>query len=307
MTNKTLDNNQIKPILRSLLQKAVRRGNKELIERIIKYLFSIQDHDWLRKRLGVMVFEESWAYANKLNFENKEEYILNQYLSLSETIKNKDVAGLGLFAYNYSEGITKNLNYIDKEKLKYIKHISQGIKRPVDFWNWVKDESKNDFDKSIFIEKSHQAFKKASWAWDKAFIISGAYLAIVEGLPEVKISNLIIDCPYWLGIDKHTEIGRNYLKVLSNKNNINIDIVYTLSFYLEGAICNEIEPSYWWTKEIELILNNINMSFKDAQILWNKLKIDFVNSLQGQLKSIDENLNIISKINIDTLEQMELF
>lgn len=302
-----MDDNQIKSILRSLLQKAVRRGNKELVQKVVLYLFSIQDHDWLRKRLAVIVFEECWTFANKLNFENKEEYILNQYLSLTETIKNKDAAGLGLFSYNYSEGLIKNIKYVEKDKIKYIKHVAQAINRPNDFWNWVKSESKNDFDKSDFIDKSYQSFKKASWAWDKAFIISGAYLAIIEDLPKTKLSNLKSEAPYWLGIDKHTEIGRNYLKILANKNNISLEIIYLLSFYLEGAICNEIEENYWWNKENEIILDNINMSFLEAYNLWSKLKDDFVNSLKEEIKILDDKLNSISETNINTLEQMKLF
>ena len=49
----------------SLITKAVRRGNVDLVEKTFNYLINIagQRH-WLKNRLAVIGYEECWQYAN---------------------------------------------------------------------------------------------------------------------------------------------------------------------------------------------------------------------------------------------------
>ncbi len=71
---------------RSLLQKAVRRGNEELTEKVVKYLTNVGDTIWLKNRFPIIVFEECWTYTG------------NHYNVLARTVKNKNAAGLGALA-----------------------------------------------------------------------------------------------------------------------------------------------------------------------------------------------------------------
>ena len=45
---------------RSLVQKAVRRGNSLLVEKVASHLYAIEDHAWLRQRVVVITYEECW-------------------------------------------------------------------------------------------------------------------------------------------------------------------------------------------------------------------------------------------------------
>ena len=45
---------------RSLLQKAVRRGNHTLVAKVVDHLYEIDDIKWLKRRVGVIIVEECW-------------------------------------------------------------------------------------------------------------------------------------------------------------------------------------------------------------------------------------------------------
>ena len=62
-------------IIKSLLQKAVRRADVELTEKVVKYLISIDEFKWLKSRLAVIAYEECWTFGSQLyNDQNKHEY-----------------------------------------------------------------------------------------------------------------------------------------------------------------------------------------------------------------------------------------
>jgi hypothetical protein len=88
----------------SLIQKAVRRDNVELVEKLFKYLLANNQKNWLKDRLVVMVYEECWSYAEKLDIICSDGKLLEQYKFLTSTIKNKNACGLAELALKSSEG-----------------------------------------------------------------------------------------------------------------------------------------------------------------------------------------------------------
>lgn len=300
---------QKKSIIRSLLQKAVRRGNIETLKKCFFYLLNNGDQDWLRKRLFVIIFEEASNYSLNINFENKPEYILKQYLELSSLVKNKNSCSLGILSYYLSEGDKSVFWNLNKEEIKHINNISHAIKRPKDFWNWAINESKNNFKKSNFLNNAYSSFKKVSWPWDKAFIIGAAYLSLFEDIYELNYSKKIIDLPSWVGIDKHTAIGKNAIKSIAYKNNINEEILLYLSFHFEGSICNEIsENSYWLEKEINWNFKKLNLDYNQGKKIWENILPQLINTLKKENDLINHELNSIdTNISLTNLEQMKLF
>ena len=92
----------------SLIQKAVRRGNVELVEKVFNYLCDKKGQDkWLRNRLAVIGYEECWPYANELDYSCGDYKLLEQYKAITCRVKNKDCDGLAYLA--------KRLNQWNKE------------------------------------------------------------------------------------------------------------------------------------------------------------------------------------------------
>lgn len=294
-------------IMRSLLQKAVRRNDSELIKKIIAYLIHNNDQEWIRKRLAVMVYEDSWAYGMNVSFENKPEFLISQYLNLAETVKNKEACSLGLMAFIVSEGDKSILYNLSKEEIKHIKYLVHAIQRPNDFWSWIIKETSNDFNKSKFISKSFESVKKASWQWDKSFVIAGAYLAFINEVPKISISKFKIDTPLWVGIDKHTYQGKKAIRTAANQKNINEEIALWVSFQCEGAICNEVEEGLWFKKLLNWELNKYRLSLDEANNIWDELKPNIKLLLADEIEIINTQLTNIKESSISSYEQISLF
>ncbi|MCB9250705.1 MAG: hypothetical protein H6613_20275 [Ignavibacteriales bacterium] len=84
-------NEQNLQVEHSLLQKAVRRGQVEVVDKVVKYLLSVGDSRWLSKRLAVIIYEECWPLGNQITEGN----LLEQYKNLALTQKNKDACRVG--------------------------------------------------------------------------------------------------------------------------------------------------------------------------------------------------------------------
>lgn len=302
-----MESNTLK-IMRSFLQKAVRRGDINLTEKIVIYLLNNDDIDWLRKRLAAITFEESWAYGSEISYEKEAQVIINHYKNLSSTVKNKNASGLGLLAYSYFNGDKSVFNMVDKEHFKYIKFVGEALKRPNDFWNWAINETKSNPTKSVFINNAFDSSKKASWLWDKAFVIAAAYLAIADDLPKIQYSKINNKAPYWVGIDKHTQAGKQAILKVADENRINPDIALSLSFYFEGAVCNETEDSLWWDKTVLWEMKKLNLEIEQGQKIWNQMKDKVEKLLEPESLKIHNELKDIKlseKFNLS--EQMKLF
>lgn len=295
-------------IMRSLLQKAVRRGDTDLTEKIVIYLLNNDDLEWLRKRLAAVTFEETWPYGLQVSYDRNAQTLINHYINIAKLVKNKEAAGLGSFAYELSTDSKSFLNVITKEDYKHIKIVSEAVKRPNDFWDWALKTTKDNHQKSTFIANSLDSFKKASWMWDKAFVIAAAYLAINNDIPKLIDSEIKIDCPYWVGIDKHTQTGKQAIRKAAQQLYIDPDKAGTISFYLEGAICNQLQDSYWWNKEFNWKMSMINLEINQAQEIWNKLKVKISAILAPESEIIGKALNNIKlDEKFDTKEQLGLF
>lgn len=295
-------------IMRSLLQKAVRRGDNDLTEKIVIYLLNNNDLEWVRRRLASITFEEAWSYGMQVNYERNPQILINHYLHLSSMVKNKEANGLGSLAYDFFSGNKAFLNFLDKDDFRHIKIVSEGIKRPNDFWDWAIKTVNNNHRKSTFINNAFDSFKKVSWLCDKAFIIAAAYLAINNDIPEIIPSKIMLVTPYWVGIDKHTQPGKQIIKKVAYEMNIDVEKALCLSFYFEGALCNQIQSNFWWNKEVSLKIQNLGLSLEQAQEIWNKLKIRVSHLLTEESLKVEQALeNIKLSDKFDTKEQLGLF
>jgi hypothetical protein len=111
-------------VMRSLLQKAVRRGNTEMVNSVLQYFLQTVQDKWLRNRLAVITTEECWSYLNEVNYSS----LIHHYNQLTTAIKNKDAAGLGSLALAY-----KDKSYFVPSDLS-IMEVADLLQRPNYFW-----------------------------------------------------------------------------------------------------------------------------------------------------------------------------
>lgn len=274
-----------------------------MTKKTINYIIANGDFDWLRKRLAVVTFEECWTYGLEVSYDKDEEIITNHYLKIVKTIKNKNAAGLGSLAYALSAG--DNSVFFGNNSDKAIKKISEAIKRPKDFWDWARNQNLDDKRKKI-VENADKGFRKAGWPWDRAFAQAAAYLAITDEIPRTEYieTKSIKEFPYWVGIDKHTQEGKQAIREAAKQISFNANKALWLAFYFESAKCNEIKNSPWWDREISWRMKKLELTKKEGENIWEQLKpivIELLKTESEKLKEKIEKTKHILKNNPTTL------
>ena len=254
---------------RSLLQKAVRRGCPDLVGRTAAHLFDIEDKSWLPSITAVITFEECWQTALRWNYSPELIDIIDQLSFSSEVVKNKQAAGLGSLAYALTQD---DRSVLDGHKLgDDILKVARGLDDPKKFISRLKDQSLDESSR-ILLESAQKGIKKASWPWDKAFVVAAAYLAVKDGVSSIEKSDIEIDIdnfPFWAAIDKHTEDGKQVLKKTAAELKQNQNRVSWCSFYFESAVLNEFQLSNWWELEMTWRLGKTGLSIDQGIDLWH--------------------------------------
>ena len=118
-------------IERSLLQKAVRRGNEAVVEKALKYLFSVDDTAWLKKRLFVIAYEECWTLGNELTATN----LTKDYKKITKSVKNKNAAGLASLAWHCRNGDLDILQGMTSEDIDNVNRLLMGLNHRINIGN----------------------------------------------------------------------------------------------------------------------------------------------------------------------------
>ena len=122
----------------SLITKAVRRGNVELVEKVFKHLLSKEGQDkWLKKRLAVIGYEECWPYANTLDFTCNNYQLLQQYKAFAVKVKNKDCDLLAYLANRVNDWEETAIRGNSTQRVA-IQSVANGLKDDSKFWNWLE-------------------------------------------------------------------------------------------------------------------------------------------------------------------------
>src|SRR5262249_34282466 len=123
------------PCLRSLLQKAARRGYLGIVASTARTLNAIGDGTWLRSRAVGITFEECWPLASRLNLSRDPESKLAALAGVTGAVKHKDAAGLGALAFAYHEGDSSMVDVVPDEW--GLRVVSEALKRPEPFFEWA--------------------------------------------------------------------------------------------------------------------------------------------------------------------------
>jgi hypothetical protein len=252
--------------VRSLLQKAARRGYSQVVELALARLTQSGDRTWLRSRTVVITFEECWPLAALLPTDNESTKKRDHLIRVSHACKQKDAAALGALAYAYGEGDRSMLDLLPEARLLQI--ASEALKRPRDFFQWALSQSGGHLNTDIILSAQHY-LSVATWPWDKACILAGALLAAVNQVPIVAPSDPPTDAfPYWVALDKHTPSGKAAIAEIAKEMRCGYRRLIWASFYCESARVNRLLESPWWNAERTWRLQRAGLSVDAAENLW---------------------------------------
>lgn len=265
-----------KAFYRSLLQKAVRRGDTELVDLVANHMHLCGDGQWVRRRASIITFEECYTMAINIPFEGEFSDVVNHLLLLAESAKHKNASGLGTLGYALYGGNQGVLEGLNPAEAYCIRLVAAAIQRPENFWDWIFERVKElDIINYFFVKVAKKAYCQTGFPWDKAIIQAGAYLSTVEEISNFKKNSEVKQknqCSPWIAFDKHTPQGREVLKKTSNVYGISYEKLSTINFYYESSICNLVSPSAWWDKEINWSLKRINLGHSEAFKVWSEVK-----------------------------------
>jgi hypothetical protein len=282
---------EIQQICRSLLQKGVRRSAVAVVEQAVVYLLEQGDAVWLRNRLAVVACEEVPGYVAKLDLSTDEQCLLKQYQDMAGAVKNKNAAGLGGLAASLEQGYRQVLS-ADEAANRSLKVIVQAIRRPPDFWAWLKRVEMADSARAV-IDKAEAAFKLSALPGDKVFMLACAYLAASEGAPPLlpAAKERSADFPYWIAIDKHTAVGKQALAACATALGVNPQSLGTLQYYLEGAQCHDLESSPWWQREQAWVLAREGLAGIQGEALWREARAYLHEHLGEHTQQLQDELS----------------
>lgn len=270
--------NQLRPLLRSLLQKTVRRGYADLSQKVAFILASRGDSTWLQARTGVIVFEECWPCAHLLSSSTPAAVTLRE---VTLAVKNKDAAGLGSLAHAAAEG---DITAIEQARdPTAVKIVAAAMKRPESFFKWATNECSSEAQAAVVLA-AQRFYTQASWPWDKAFMAAGAYLSSQFGVPQVLRSEqaAYMPFPYWAAVDKHTPQGKTALRKVALALRLSELHLQWASFYFESARTQIMARSSWWECESKWRFAALGLSLEAAEDMWAKAAPHVESAVQDQ-------------------------
>ncbi len=272
--------------VRSLLQKAVRRGYAQVVELALARLDRSGDKTWLRSRAIVITFEECWPLAASLSIDRELSSKRNALLSVAKAAKQKDAAGLGALAHAYQEGDQSMLDCVpDRYQLRI---VSEALQRPGDFFEWILSRSRTQRSTDV-IRSSERYLPAATWPWDKACILAGALLATLGDMPTMEPAETQPgEFPYWVALDKHTPEGKVALTEAAKEVKSSYRRLIWASFYCESTRVNRLLPSPWWDAERTWRLRRAGLSADAAEELWSRARPLVRQRLEGKAASLKE-------------------
>lgn len=239
-----------------------------MVKATIAFLASRQDIPWLKKRVGVIVFEECWPAASRWSTRGDVTLLTKDLMHISQCAKFKDAAGLGSLAYALHEKDrhVRNVTH-DHDSLEY---VSSMLDKPREFWPQMLEMCDSSEQRAI-VDAARVAHSRAGWPWDRAFAIAAGFLATREITPNIPFAEpRDAEFPYWVAIDRHTAAGKSALRDTAKRLKISPTLLSWVSFYRESAMTNHLRPSPWWKAERDWRLGKVGVDKDKASEIWGE-------------------------------------
>jgi hypothetical protein len=297
---------------RSLLQKAVRRGNDRLVVTTCALLesFGPREKGWVRDRAAVITFEECWPLGGFLVFNKRFHSKVAALVRAARSVKAKDATGLGLLAHRLTEGAKSVLDGSVEDR--HLRIVAEAIERPEDFWGWAKISAAEAGQASAALVDRSRHFRNAGMPRDRAIIQAGAYLALRAPIPSIRPT----ECreksfPYWVALDGHTPEGRRVLKDIARDLHIHLSQLEWVNYYFDGAAAGDALPSYWWDRYCRWRFDQVGIPPEEAHLLWDPVRPQVIEALAEDSSLLHRDIYRWKMAHLDRIEfltqQVDLF
>jgi len=295
---------------RSLLQKAVRRGNTELVYTASALIESLDGRSatWLETRTAVIMFAECWPLAAEMLFTKPFHSKVAALLRVAHCQKARDATGLGFLAYAMDRGDDTVLAGVSDDKA--VRLIAKAIRQPADFWSWISEQPAEGRRKSL-IEKAFR-YREGGRPHDKTVVQAAAYLALTTPPPEINPALAPEGAfPYWVVFDRHTAEGKRVLRDVARDLHMPIALLEWSLFYYEGAVANADAPSPWWQTYCRWHFERLGMPPAEAHLLWEPARDQIIDALAEDSQRLQSDLYRWKLGNLERIDalkrQVELF
>lgn len=295
---------------RSLLQKAVRRGNVDLVFTTSALLATLGRLEKMRFRTqaAAITFEECWPLGAKLVFNKKFHSKVAALVRVAQSVKARDATGLGYLAFALAEGDATVLRGDAEDRA--VKIVARAVQRPDDFWQWTASEKKAT-DQKAFFQTAHR-FRNAGTSRDRAVVRAAAYLAVTAGIPPARLAPPSEQkFPFFITFDRHTPEGRRVLRDVARDLHIRLPQLEWTCFYFEGSAPNAAAPSQWWDRLCQWYFKKIDLPPSEAHLLWQPAKGQVMDGLAEDSRRLKNELYKWKLANLERIEylkrQVEIF
>lgn len=318
-------NTDADPRFRSLLYKAVRRGNAELIlttSAMISQRWPEQKSA-LRDRVAVISLQECWPLGKALVFNRRFHSKVAALVRVAGVEKNREAAGLAYLGYLLSRGDRSVL--LGDEQDRDIQIIAGAMIRPDDFWKWIETQSAAEECQQFLNQVSR--FKGSGHARGRAVVAAAAYLAARMKIEQPGSAPLEMEpFPYWIVFDRHTTQGRRVLRDIARDLHVPLPQLEWNLFYFEGAKTHGEVGSFWWDRYCRWRFDSIGIPMPEAHLLWEPVRPQVEGALAEDAKGLHreiyqwkmEHLSLVDELrhqvevfneNIDGVrtDQLEIF
>jgi hypothetical protein len=286
---------------RSLLQKAVRRGNVDLVFTVSALIESLGPKQklWFASQAAIITFEECWPLGAELAFNKRFHSKAAAIISVTRAMKSRDAAGLGNLAHALWEGDQTVISGSSDDK--HIKILANAIERPKDFWKWIVSQKTTD--RQYALIKNAIKYRKAGSPRDRAVLQAAAYLVVSDDFPEITLLDPSDQkFPYWIVFDRHTPEGHRVLRDISRDLHIPLPQLEWSIFYFEGAKANAETRSNWWRRHSQWYFQKIGLPVEEAHLLWDPAKPQVMEDLKEESRQLQ---NSLYKWKISNLERID--
>ena len=295
---------------RSLLQKAARRGNADLVYTTSAWIESLgqKAKNWYTAHAAIITFEECWPLGAQLAFNKRFHSKVAALVKVADSTKARDASGLGYLAHALWEGDRSVLN--DSADDKHIIILANALERPKDFWKWIDSQIINAQQQNLI--KNTIKYRNKGALKVRAILQAAAYLSVTVDLPEIEpAASGDQKFPYWIAFDRHTPEGQLVMRDIARDLHIPLKQLEWTGFYFEGARCNAEISSTWWQRQCRWQFQKIGIPKKEAHLLWEPTKPQIIEALRDDSRRLQNDLYKWKIANLERVEsikkQVEIF
>jgi hypothetical protein len=247
-----------------------------------------------------VTFEECWPLAQSLVLNRDPESKVAALAQVTCAVKQKDAAGLGALAFAYHEGDRSTVEHVPNAWA--VRVVSEALERPGPFFTWATSQAPTKIGADI-IDAARRYLAAATWGWDKACILAGAFLAATGDIPACG-DGPVPDCefPYWVALDKHTPDGKEALRQLGIELGVSYRHLIWAGFYFESATVNSLSASPWFEAERAWRLKRAGLSPESGSELWSRVRSSLSQRLHEAAQGLRKNVELTRQGQQELLE-----